>query len=127
MDRAAIYSDLAPAAIGPYSQAIRAGELVFCSGQIALEAGTMELVDGDVARETRQVMENLKAVLEAAGSSLDGVLKCTIFLSDLGDFAQVNEVYGGYFGEEPPARATIQVAALPLGARVEIEAVALTI
>ena len=126
MDRKeVIHTDEAPAAIGPYSQAVKTGNLVFCSGQIALVPGTKELVQEDVAAETRQVMKNLAAVLEAAGSSLEGVLKTTIFLTDLGDFAVVNEVYGSFFGDAPPARATIQVAALPLGSRVEIEAVAL--
>ena len=126
MDRkVVIHTDAAPAAIGPYSQAVKTGNLVFCSGQIALVPGTTELVQQDVAAETRQVMKNLAAVLEAAGASLEGVLKTTIFLTDLGDFAVVNEVYGSFFGDAPPARATIQVAALPLGSRVEIEAVAL--
>ena len=126
MDRkVVIHTDAAPAAIGPYSQAVKTGNLVFCSGQIALVPGTTELVQQDVAAETRQVMKNLAAVLEAAGASLEGVLKTTIFLTDLGDFAVVNEVYGSFFGATPPARATIQVAALPLGSRVEIEAVAL--
>ena len=123
--RQVIHTDAAPAAIGPYSQAVKAGGLVFCSGQIALDPTTKELIKGDVARETRQVMKNLTAVLEAAGTSLDRVLKTTIFLTDLGDFAVVNEAYGSFFGDAPPARATIQVAALPLGSRVEIEAVAL--
>ena len=124
-DKVIIHTDAAPAAIGPYSQAVKAGDLVFCSGQIALVPGTTELAQGGVAEQTRQAMKNLAAVLEAAGSSLDGVLKTTIFLTDLGDFAVVNEVYGSFFGDAPPARATIQVAALPLGSRVEVEAVAL--
>jgi len=125
MNRTVIHTDKAPAAIGPYSQAVKAGGLVFCSGQIALVPGTTDLVQDDVAAETRQVMKNLGAVLEAAGSGYDGVIKTTIFLSDMADFAAVNEVYGGFFGETPPARATVQVAGLPLGVRVEIEAVAM--
>jgi 2-iminobutanoate/2-iminopropanoate deaminase len=116
----------APKAIGPYSQAVVfGGGLVFCSGQVALDPATGELVGAsDVKAQTRRVMENLKAVLEAAGSSLDRVAKTTIFLADMGDFAAVNEVYGSYFTVEPPARSTVQVAALPRGALVEIEAIA---
>lgn len=116
----------APKAIGPYSQAVAApaGRLVFCSGQIPLDPRTGELVKGTIEEETRRVMENLKAVLAAAGGSLGQVVKTTIFLTDLADFAKVNEVYGGYLGAVPPARATVQVAALPRGARVEIDAVA---
>jgi len=126
MDRKAIATERAPGAIGPYSQAIVAGDFVFCSGQIALDPHTGEMVgDDDVRAQTRQVMANLGAVVEAAGSSLHRVLKTTIFLTDLADFAAVNEVYAGFFaGSAPPARATVQVSALPRGARVEIEAVA---
>ena len=124
MSKEVIHTDAAPAAIGPYSQAVKAGGLVFCSGQIALDPQTKQVIEGDVADETRQVMKNLTAVLEAAGSGLDRVVKTTIFLTDLGDFAAVNEAYGTFFKDAPPARATIQVAALPLGVRVEIEAVA---
>lgn len=120
----AIATDNAPAAIGPYSQAVRAGDLVFCSGQIALDPGTGELQTADVAAETDQVMRNLRAVLEAADSGLERVVKTTIYLTDLGDFSVVNEAYAAFFAGTPPARATIQVAALPLGARVEIDAVA---
>lgn len=115
----------APKAIGPYSQAIRVGALVFCSGQIPLDPATGELVGPDVRLQTRRVMDNLAAVLAAAGSGLARVVKTTIFLTDLGDFAAVNEVYGSYFAGQYPARATIQVAALPRGSRVEIEAIAL--
>lgn len=115
----------APKAIGPYSQAIRAGDLVFCSGQIPLDPATGELVGPDVRLQARRVMDNLAAVLAAAGSGLPRVVKTTIFLTDLGDFATVNEVYGSYFEGQYPARATIQVAALPRGSKVEIEAVAL--
>lgn len=113
----------APQAIGPYSQAIKTDNLIFCSGQIPLKPdGTM--VEGDIKEQTKQVMENLKAVLETADSSLDQVVKTTIYLTDLDDFATVNEIYGGYFTKNFPARATVQVAALPKEAKVEIEAIA---
>ena len=126
MTRTIIHSDDAPKAIGPYSQAVAAGGVVYCSGQIALDPKTGELVGaGDVKAQTRQVMENLKAVLTAAGSSLAAVVKTTIYLKDLGDFATVNELYGSYFPSQPPARATVQVAALPRAALVEIDAIAL--
>jgi 2-iminobutanoate/2-iminopropanoate deaminase len=115
----------APAAIGPYSQAVRVGNLVFCSGQIALDPKTGQLVgENDVAAQTRQVLANLGAVLEAAGSQLSRVVKTTIFLLDLSDFAVVNEVYGERFASAPPARATVEVRRLPRDARVEIEAIA---
>jgi 2-iminobutanoate/2-iminopropanoate deaminase len=115
----------APRAIGPYSQAVVAGGLLFCSGQIPLDPKTMEMVGaGDVKAQARQVMENLRAVLTAAGTSFDRVVRTTIFLQDLADFAHVNEVYGGYFKDAPPARATVQVAGLPRGALVEIDAIA---
>ncbi len=123
--RRAISSTEAPRAIGPYSQAVGFGELVFCSGQIPLDPATGELVGvGDVRAQTRRVMENLGAVLRAAGADFSTVVKTTIYLADLGDFAHVNEVYGGYFASDPPARATVQVAGLPRGARVEIDAIA---
>jgi 2-iminobutanoate/2-iminopropanoate deaminase len=115
----------APAAIGPYSQAIVAGGLVFASGQIPLDPTSGQLVDGDVRLQTRRVLDNLSAVLDAAGSSLDLAVKTTVFLVDLADFATFNEVYATYFTSEPPARSTIQAAALPRGARVEVEVVAL--
>jgi len=117
----------APKAIGPYSQAVAApaaGRLVFLSGQIPLDPRTGELVKGTIDEETRRVMENLKAVLAAAGAGFEHVVRTTIFLTDLSDFTKVNEVYGAYLGPVPPARATVQVAALPRGARVEIDAVA---
>lgn len=114
----------APAAIGPYSQAIASDGWVFCSGQIPLDPGTMELVEGDVARQTEQVMANLQAVLEAAGAGLDTVVKTTVFLSDMGLFAAMNEVYGRHFGEHRPARATVAVRTLPKNVDVEIECVA---
>jgi 2-iminobutanoate/2-iminopropanoate deaminase len=123
--RIAIHTDDAPKAIGPYSQAVRAGNLVFCSGQIPLDPKTMEMVgSGDVRVQAKRVMDNLQAVLAAAGTSLGNVVKTTIYLQDLGDFGAVNEVYGGYFSSTPPARATVQVAGLPRGAMVEIDAIA---
>ncbi len=115
----------APAAIGPYSQAVKVANLVFCSGQIALDPKTGQMVGGgDVAAETRQVMANLAAVLAAAGTSLANVVKTTIFLVDMGDFAVVNEAYGKSLTHEPPARAPVEVRRLPRDARVEIEAIA---
>jgi 2-iminobutanoate/2-iminopropanoate deaminase len=121
----AVHTDDAPRAIGPYSQAIVANGFVFCSGQIALDPATNALVEGDTRAQTVRVMENLRAVLAAAGSSFDRAVKATIFLRDLGDFAVVNEVYGGYFSGVKPARATVEVARLPRDVRVEIDLVAL--
>lgn len=118
-----IHSDKAPAAIGPYSQAIKSGSLVFLSGQIPLDPESMEIVSGDVAAQTHQVFKNLIAVAEAAGGSLSNAVKLTIYVTDLGDFATVNEIMAGYFAEPYPARATIQVSALPKGSAVEIDAV----
>lgn len=120
----AVRSAGAPAPIGPYSQAVRAGGFLFLSGQIGLDPATGALVDGGVAAECRRALDGLKEVLEAAGVSLGSVVKTTIYLTDLGDFAAVNDVYGGYFTEPFPARATVGVASLPRGARVEIEMVA---
>ncbi len=120
-----MHSDAAPKAIGPYSQAVKAGNLLFCSGQIPLDPKTGELIGaGDVREQARRVMQNLQAVLEAGGASFAGVVKTTIYLKDLADFGAVNEIYGGYFKESPPARATVQVAGLPRGALVEIDAIA---
>ena len=119
-----IQTDKAPAAIGPYSQAVRVGSMLFCSGQIPLVPATGELIPGGVAEQTRQVMENLLQVLKAADADFDAVVKTTIFLADMNDFPTVNDIYGSFLGDIPPARATIQVAALPKGALVEIEAVA---
>ncbi len=115
----------APAAIGPYSQAIKAGGMVFLSGQIPLDPATGQMIEGDIAAQTERVMKNLGAVLEAAGSSFDDVVRTTIFLTSLGDFQVVNETYGRYFKGVPPARATVQVAALPRGSKVEIDAIAI--
>jgi 2-iminobutanoate/2-iminopropanoate deaminase len=121
-----IATDEAPKAIGPYSQAIVAGDLVFTSGQIPLDPKTQEMVKGDVRAQAERVMENLRSVLDAAGASFGQVVKTTIFLVDLNaDFAAVNEVYGKRFTGSPPARSTVQVAALPKGARVEIEMIAI--
>ncbi len=120
----AIESPDAPAAIGPYSQAVRAGDLVFVSGQIPLDPTTGALVPGDVREQTQRVMLNLAAVLEAAGGTLQDVVKTTIFLRNLNHFAAVNEVYGEFFQGTPPARATVEVSNLPKGAKVEIDAIA---
>ncbi|MBI3682136.1 MAG: RidA family protein [Acidobacteria bacterium] len=114
----------APKAIGPYSQAVVHNGLVYCSGQIPLDPASGQVIDGDVGVQTGRVLENLKAVLEGAGSSLTQVLKTTVFLKDMDEFARMNEVYGRYFVEDPPARATVEVARLPRDVRVEIECVA---
>jgi 2-iminobutanoate/2-iminopropanoate deaminase len=123
--RQIVETEGAPRAIGPYSQAIRAGGFVFCSGQIPLDPLTGEFVAGGVAEQTEQVLRNLSAVLEAAGTGLERVVKTTVFLADMNDFAAMNEVYGRYFTDEPPARSTVEAARLPRDARVEIEVVAL--
>ena len=123
--REIVKTEGAPAAIGPYSQAVRAGGFIFASGQIPLDPKTGEFVAGGVAEQTEQVMRNLTAVLEAAGSGLNRIVKTTVFLADMNDFAAMNEVYGRYFTENPPARATVEAARLPRDARVEIEAIAL--
>ena len=115
----------APQAIGPYSQAVKANGMIFCSGQIALDPATTQVIEGDVAAQTERVLRNLQAVLEAAGSSLARVVKTTVFLADLNDFAAMNEVYAAFFGDNRPARSTVQVARLPRDVRVEIEVVAL--
>jgi len=116
----------APEAIGPYSQAIKANGFVFASGQIALDPQTMKIIEGGVREQTERVLSNLKAVLEASGSSLDRVVKTTVFLADMDDFRDMNEVYGRFFGATTPARSTIEAARLPRDARVEIDAIALT-
>ena len=123
--REIIATDDAPRAIGPYSQAIRAGNLLFCSGQIPIDPSTGEFVSGGVAEQTEQVMRNLAAVLSAGQSSLKQVVKTTVFLADMDDFTAMNEVYGRFFDENPPARATVQAARLPRDAKVEIEAIAI--
>ena len=121
-----VQTDNAPKAIGPYSQAIKANGFIFASGQIPLDPQTMQIIEGGVREQTERIMSNLKAVLEASGSSLDRVVKTTVFLADLNDFADMNEVYGRFFGDAPPARSTVEVARLPRDVRVEIDAVALT-
>ena len=123
--RTPVKTDNAPSAIGPYSQAIKAGGFVFASGQIAIDPRTGEFISGGVAEQTEQVMKNLSALLEASGSSLEHVVKTTVFLADMKDFPVMNEVYGRFFTSAPPARATVAAAGLPRDARVEIEAVAL--
>jgi len=119
-----IATDQAPRAIGPYSQAVRAGNVIFASGQIPIDPSTGEFVAGGVAEQTEQVMRNITAVLEAAGSGLNQIVKTTVFLADMNDFTAMNEVYARFFPETPPARATIQAARLPRDAKVEIEAIA---
>ena len=125
MKREKILTNKAPAAVGPYSQAIHIGYLVFTAGQIALDPGTGKIAFDEIAGQTGQVMKNLQAILAAAGTDLKNVVKTTVFLQDMNHFAAMNEVYGHYFGQDPPARSTVEVAKLPLNALVEIEAVAL--
>jgi 2-iminobutanoate/2-iminopropanoate deaminase len=115
----------APAAIGPYSQAVRVGSTVYCAGQIPLDPKSGQIVSDDIAEQTRRVMENISAVLRAENLDFSNVVKTTIFLTSLGDFQTVNEIYATYFRENPPARSTVQVSALPKGAKVEIEAIAM--
>jgi 2-iminobutanoate/2-iminopropanoate deaminase len=119
-----IQTDSAPKAIGPYSQAIKSNGFVFASGQIPLDPATMQIVEGGIREQTKRVMSNLEAVLQAAGSSLEGVVKTTVFLKDLADFGEMNEVYGSFFKETPPARSTVEVARLPRDVRVEIDVIA---
>ena len=120
-----IQTDRAPQAIGPYSQAVKAGGFVFTSGQVAFDPATMQIVDGGIREQTERVMRNLAAVLEAAGSSMDRVVKTTVFLADMNEFAAMNEVYGSFFAEVPPARSTVEVKRLPRDVRVEIDVIAL--
>jgi 2-iminobutanoate/2-iminopropanoate deaminase len=120
-----VATERAPRAIGPYSQAIRSGNLLFASGQIPIDPATGEFVAGGITEQTEQVMRNVSAILEAAGAGLQQVVKTTVFLADMDDFTAMNEVYGRFFGEDPPARATVQAARLPRDARVEIEAIAI--
>ncbi len=122
--RDVIATDQAPKAIGPYSQAIRAAGLIFTSGQVALDPATQQVIPGDVAAQTDRVLKNLAAVLAAAGSSMEKVLRCTVFLKNMGDFAAMNEVYGRYFTKNPPARSTVEVARLPKDVLVEIDVIA---
>ena len=122
-DLRTIHTDQAPEAIGPYSQAVVANGFVFTAGQVAFHPSSMQIVEGDVAAQTERVMENLQAILRAAGSDLSAVVKTTVFLRDMNDFAAMNEVYGRWFGEHKPARSTVQAARLPRDVAVEIEAV----
>ena len=124
MNRSAVSTTSAPAAVGPYSQAIVAGDLIFCSGQGAIDPRTQDLLLGSVEAETERTLRNLGAVLDAAGVGLADVVKTTVFLVDMADFARMNAVYAGFFPDPPPARTTVQVGALPKGFRVEIEAIA---
>ncbi len=125
MIRKLIQTDKAPAAVGPYSQGTKTEDLLFTAGQIPLDPGTGTIVEGGIEEQTRQVLKNLQTVLEAGGAGLDSVMKCTVFLQDMGEFAAMNKVYTEFFPENPPARSAVEVAALPLGAQVEIEAIAL--
>lgn len=124
MEKQIIATDKAPAAIGPYSQGVRIGDLIYTAGQAGLVPGTKEFAGPDIESQTRQTLENIKAILKAGGSCMKHVVKTTVFMMDLGEFARMNAVYAEFFPEHPPARSTVQVAAIPLGARVEIEAVA---
>ena len=124
MQKQIIHTSEAPQALGPYSQAVRVGHLVFLSGQIPLDPASGNVVEGDIVVQTRRVMENLAAVLSAAGATFAEVVKTTIFLADLGHFSKMNEVYGSYFAREPPARSTVQVGALPRGVLIEIDMIA---
>jgi 2-iminobutanoate/2-iminopropanoate deaminase len=124
MMREVIATSEAPQAIGPYSQAIRAGGMIFTSGQVAIDPATQQVVTGEVAAQTDRVLRNLDAILRTAGSSLGKVVRCTVFLKNMGDFAAMNEVYGRYFKEAPPARSTVEVARLPREVLVEIDAIA---
>jgi 2-iminobutanoate/2-iminopropanoate deaminase len=123
--REVIATEQAPQAIGPYSQAIRAQGLIFTSGQIAIDPGTEQIIAGDVSAQTDRVLKNLAAILQASGSSLEKVLRCTVFLKNMGDFAAMNEVYGRYFKQSPPARSTVEVARLPKDVLIEIDVIAL--
>jgi 2-iminobutanoate/2-iminopropanoate deaminase len=122
--RQAVSTDQAPKAIGPYSQGIRAANLLFVSGQVPIDPATGNLIEGDIAAQTRRVFENLSAILKAAGASLDNVVRTTVFLADMGDFAAMNAVYAAYFKTPAPARSTVQAARLPKDARIEIDVIA---
>ncbi len=125
MKRQIVQTDNAPGAVGPYSQGTRTDQMVFTAGQLPLDPTTGKIVEGDIQDQTRQSLKNLQAVLEAAGAGLDSVMKTTVFLQDMGEFKLMNEIYAEFFPDNPPARSAVEVAALPLGARVEIEAVGL--
>jgi 2-iminobutanoate/2-iminopropanoate deaminase len=123
--REVIATEHAPKAIGPYSQAIRARDLIFTSGQVAIDPATQQVIVGDISAQTDRVLKNLSAILEASGSTLEKVIRCTVFLKNMGDFAAMNEVYGRYFKQSPPARSTVEVARLPKDVLVEIDVIAL--
>jgi 2-iminobutanoate/2-iminopropanoate deaminase len=123
--REVIATERAPKAIGPYSQAIRAQGLIFTSGQVAIDPATQQVVEGDISAQTDRVLKNIAAILQASGSSLEKVLRCTVFLKNMGDFAAMNEVYGRYFKQTPPARSTVEVARLPKDVLIEIDVIAL--
>ena len=120
----AVHTEKAPKPVGPYSQGIRAGDLLFLSGQVAIDPSTGKLSSGSAGEQTSVIMENLRAILQAEALNFSDVVKTTIFLTDMADFSEVNKIYGGFFNSNPPARSTLQVAALPLGARLEIEMIA---
>ena len=124
MDKKTIQTSQAPSAIGPYSQAIRIGDFLYTSGQIALKPDTMEMMNGEIEEETEWVLKHIEAILKAGGLSLDHVIKTTVYLTDLGEFSRMNQAYGKFFEKTKPARACVQVAALPKGAKVEIDAIA---
>jgi 2-iminobutanoate/2-iminopropanoate deaminase len=124
MEKQIIATDKAPGAVGPYSQGVRVGDFVYTAGQLGIVPGTKDFADPDIEGQTRQALKNLKAVLEAGGSCLDHVVKTTVFLADMGEFARMNAIYAEFFPDNPPGRSAVQAAALPLGGRVEIEAVA---
>jgi len=125
MKRQIVQTDNAPGAVGPYSQGTRTDQMVFTAGQLPLDPTTGKIVEGDIQDQTRQSLKNLQAVLEAAGAGLDSVMKTTVFLQDMGEFKLMNEIYAEFFPDNPPARSAVEVAALPLGARVEVEAIGL--
>ncbi|MFO7741253.1 MAG: RidA family protein [Anaerolineae bacterium] len=124
MNKEIVTTDEAPAAVGPYSQGVRLGDFIFTAGQLGIVPGTKDFAGPDIESQTRQALENVKGVLEAGGSCLEHVVKCTVFLQDMGEFSRMNQVYARFFKENPPARSAVEVAALPLGGRVEIEAIA---
>lgn len=124
MNKEIVTTDEAPAAVGPYSQGVRLGDFIFTAGQLGIVPGTKDFAGPDIESQTRQALENVKGVLEAGGSCLEHVVKCTVFLQDMGEFSRMNQAYARFFKENPPARSAVEVAALPLGGRVEIEAIA---